>query len=135
MSRKRWRIEFHYNYRGYGVLRLCNGSVQWEGLARTGSINDHGELVNALECREWLIRARPVHTREMAMWVDAPDNGWKVRLYKGTRPTSYLIHPDGGKGGTLGCIGIQGTDALELRDMIDSVLDQQATISVFVTRG
>lgn len=135
----RWHMDFIYDRRGFGMLRLHDGGVEWEGMARTGSIDRTGRLVNALEPGEWLIRARTVPTRESAMWVVDPERGWKVRLHTLVNEThwtatGYLIHPDGGLPGTKGCIGLQGTDAPELRDKLDEILQHQATISVYVLR-
>lgn len=135
----RWRLQFHYDARGYGILRLIDGCVGWEGCSRTGSIDKTGALVNAIPSGEWLIRARTAQTTEAAMWITDPARGWKVRLHRKAgedwKSTSFLIHPDGGKPGTAGCIGIQESDAPELRDMIDHVLTQQATISVYISTG
>ena len=138
MAANRWHIQFHYDRRGYGNLRLVDGGVEWEGCCRTGSIDLAGNLVHSIDPGEWLIRAHTIPTTEDSMWIFDKARGWKVRLHRKAgdawESTSYLIHPDGGRPGTRGCLGIQGTDAPELRDMIDQVLDGQATISVFVCR-
>ena len=138
MNRARWHMQFRYDARGYGTLRFVDGDIEWEGCCRTGSIDKTGALVNAIPPGEWLIRARTVPTTEAAMWIAEPGRGWKVRLHRKAgdnwESSRFLIHPDGGKPGTAGCIGIQGSDAPELRDIIDQVLNEQATISVYVSR-
>lgn len=122
------RLTFAYDMRGRGVLRLCDGDAeQWAENCRTGSIDRAGMLINGLPLGRWYLCAEPVETSEAAMIITGERIGWKCRLYRHNEhadtytPTSYLIHPDGGKGGTLGCIGTQAP-AWGLRDLLQSAI-------------
>lgn len=125
---------FRYNDKGCGHLCLFDDSRKVsEYASRTGSIKETGALQNALPAQEYSIKDEPVSTIEHGMFFTIPSNGWKVRLYN-PNYTHYLIHPDGGKGGTLGCIGIIGTDALPLKAKIADILKSQKEIPVKVEK-
>lgn len=127
-----YRITFKYDNLGRGDVALWNNSIcekYWE--ARTGSLKD-GNLINAIEPLMYKIFDQPVWTDEEAMKIgDA--KGWKVRLYLNGGYTHLLIHPDGGKGGTLGCIGTEET-AFDLKERISQILKEQQEITVDVRR-
>jgi hypothetical protein len=128
-------IQFDYNTRGRGTLRLRNDSlIELFVKCRTGSIGGGGRLKNAIAPGVWSIQEPCVDTDETAMQWE-PGKGWKARLYTPEGEWShYLIHPDGGKvlgNGTLGCIGTQGT-YIELRQAIDKILTFQDVIKVYI---
>ena len=137
-AKKEYRLEFSYDYRGFGDLVLFEDAIRKDALlCRTGSVGHGGELKNAIPPGEWLILDKSVNTEEPGMSVHVPQDGWKIRLYKkeGKVRTRYLIHPDGGLGGTLGCIGIQGTNAQAFRFEIDSIKRIQEQIPVMVAKN
>ncbi len=134
-EKKQWYLEFQYNDLGRAPLRLHNDSlIPFECEARTGSVNIHGELNNAIKYGVWLIKDKPVATQEAGMVWDG-DWGWKVRLYTPKGEYShYLIHPDGGKhrgNGTRGCIGLQG-GGYELKERLTMILKLQDEIKCFI---
>jgi len=130
-------IGFDYDARGRGRLVLYDNNMpELEYTCRTGSIDKAGRLVNAIRPDQWHIIEAPERTEEAGM-VITPGAGWKARLWlklgnsgKYER-THYLIHPDGGKGGTLGCLGIQ-CDGDDLRRRIGEILQLQKIIPVYV---
>jgi hypothetical protein len=132
-------LTFDYDVRGYGMLTLRNNSLLLlQYMARTGTLGLDGCLTRALQPGKWSIRGRAavIDTRENGMWVTHPSRGWKARMWSpGGQWTRFLIHPDGGRPGTLGCIGIQNTDATELRDRLRDVLRIQGEIAVRVNMG
>jgi len=137
-AKKEYRLEFTYDYRGFGDLVLYEDETRKDALlCRTGSVGHGGELKNAIPPGDWLILYKSVATEEPGMSVHTPKDGWKIRLYKkeGRERTRYLIHPDGGLGGTLGCIGIQGTNAQGFRCEHDSLLGVQKEIPVEVKKN
>lgn len=105
------KVSFFYNNLGRGVLHIVDSNGDEHGTsARCGSINKEGLLVNYTPCWNNFYLVNPsVPTDEPAM-VITPGKGRKIALY--TRNiagnpysrTHYLIHPDGGKGGSEGCI-------------------------------
>jgi hypothetical protein len=118
------KATFFYNNLGRGQLRLMDGdAVLMNFLSRTGSIAKDGKLQNALPVQPWYLCTgieKPVKEEEYAMFVEGKVGiPWKQRLWPLPVPAAhermggYLIHPDGGKGGTLGCIGPQETNAME----------------------
>lgn len=129
-----YSLKFDYNNKGRGDLLLLkdNEPVRaWR--SRTGSINKKLELVNAIEATEWQILTPSEWTTESAMCLDGI--GWKIRLFTAEgRFTHYLIHPDGGLGGTEGCIGILNTVAIPLKEMLDNELKSQVSIPVHILR-
>lgn len=133
------QLQFLYDYRGFGDLQLLDDDMvvidDYE--SRTGSRDRAGKLRNAIDPNhEWAIIEPSADTVEDGMWVRSSENGWKIRLFRkgnaGWEYTHYLIHPDGGKGGTLGCIGILGTDALSFRHELDDILKEQGIINVSI---
>ncbi len=136
------RLEFNYNDRGFGDLRLLDGDTLIDDyLCRTGSIDTEGKLKNALRTGEYMIVEPSVDTDEFGMYIHE-GNGWKIRLYRvlkdgGAKRTSLLIHPDGGKtagNGTRGCIGIQGTDAISFRHELDKAMEFYGKLPVKIGR-
>lgn len=118
-------FSFDYDDRGYGYLKLWeDGNVKQCIYSRSGSCDSTGKLVNAIHRQTWYIISGPevpVPEEYDSMHVKgAAGNGFKARLwpYPAPRdhdPTShYLLHPDGGKSGTTGCIGFQDTNAIDL---------------------
>jgi len=118
-----YSVTFHYDKRGRGTLELRHfDAVVCTEECRTGSVDVTGALVNALRPGRWYLCDDPMDTAEEAMVVNGV--GWKMRLYEPDwydrdvyHTTGYLIHPDGGRGGTLGCVGTQGP-ALTLREAL-----------------
>jgi hypothetical protein len=135
------RATFQYDMRGRGRFRLLDGDREVIATdCRTGSINRDGMLVNALVPGRWYICAEPVRTDEPAMIWDKEPFGWKCRLFRHDEHndvyerTGFLVHPDGGKGGTLGCIGTQSAawdlhDAL--RDAVRNSRPQMVPVDVW----
>lgn len=128
------QMSFSYDDRGYGVLSVYDGTLVVKSVrCRTGSINKKGALVNAIRPGVWTIKKPSVDTTEPGMINDA-GIGWKVRMWTPEGEWShYLIHPDGGKGGTRGCIGILKED-LSMRECIDETLLLQETIRVYINK-
>jgi len=125
-----FRFTFGYDKRGYGYLVLFEKhriKAQW--YCRSGSCNWRGTLVNAIEQKTWFINSGPEvpapQERHKMYIEDAPGRPWKIRLwpyptYSGHDPISrYLIHPDGNKSGTAGCIGTQNSNAEDLLKFFD----------------
>ena len=135
-DRAEYYITFHYNDLGRGRLIILNGSAEvMSKKARCGSmkfVEEKLTLINPTPNGRWLIKQAPVDTTETGMTI-TEGKGWKVRLYKTDGEfTHYLIHPDGGKGGSLGCIVTPKDDALDLRERIEQILKKQPEIKVFV---
>lgn len=122
-------FSFHYDKRGYGYLEMINTLHHGEVIvqrwyARSGSCNVLGQLVNSIPVGEWYMVSKPqipVISEMHKMKVEGkPGIGWKQRLWPIPVPSDhdpishYLIHPDGNKPGTMGCIGLQNTNAKEL---------------------
>jgi hypothetical protein len=132
------RLEFQYDARGRGDLTLYKDDKPIDRYhCRTGSINKHGALVNALKIGDYWLTDASVDTAETAMSIAPGMNGWKIRLWlkdeKGKLVfTHLLIHPDGGAGGTLGCIGIEGTNAVSFRHELDAAVKEQGRVLVKV---
>jgi len=122
-------IQFKYDERGFGKL-ICMEGLSFD--CRSGSINTDGELVNVIRPGVWTIREPSVDTTEPGMVVEEGE-GWKIRMWTPEGEWShYLIHPDGGKGGSLGCIVTIGTTASKLRKALDDTLQRQEMIKVYV---
>lgn len=134
----RFCLGFDYDDRGHGALILfdCNIPIL-KYKARTGSINRALELVNAIRPDAWHIIQPSEYTEEPPM-VITPGRGRKVRLWLKLgnsgryERTGYLIHPDGGKPGSEGCIVTIKDDAVELFKQIDEALKIQKIIPVYV---
>jgi hypothetical protein len=129
-----YSLKFDYDKRGHGDLVLLkdNEPVRaWP--CRTGSINTKLELVNALEPVEWQVLSPSEKTSESTMCLNG--EGRKIRLWTiEGKYTHYLVHFDGGLGGTKGCIGLLGTLALPLFDLLDEALKNQHNILVHVSK-
>lgn len=123
----KYGFQFHYNFRGHGYLVLLkNNKPRKVWSARTGSIGKDGKLKNALKDQLWYLISKPVtaHKSEYDRMciLNVPGFAWKWRLWPIPCPRDHsysarsrlLIHPDGGKGGTRGCLGLLGTNAMEL---------------------
>ena len=109
-----YKFVFEYDNRGYGMLRLyVKGRFEKEWYSRSGSCDSTGKLVNSIPSALWNLQDPPVLTSEQGMVVNG--FGWKERLYteKGEY-THFLFHPDSGKPGTAGCVGLQNTDGRDL---------------------
>ena len=122
-------LKFTSDSKGFGELTLGD---ELSYKARSGSIDSSGNLKNVIASGVWTIREPSVDTDEPGM-VITPGMGWKSRLFTPIKNqwSHYLIHPDGNKPGTLGCIGIINQDAIELRDAIDAALMRQEFIEVY----
>lgn len=129
-------ITFHYNDLGKGNLVIHkNVDNLLTTRARSGSINGSGKLVNVIKSGKWIIKTPHEPTDEKGMVVGDSKEGWKTRLYtsKGEY-THFLIHPDGNKPGSLGCI-VTPTMAFNVRDLIDELLEKNEEIKVFINVG
>lgn len=130
----KYSFRFNYDQRGHGELELLQYDISeryWA--ARSGSVNQHGNLVNVIPEGLWSIKEPTVWTDESAMVVNGM--GWKVRLFDSNGNwTHYLIHPDGGLPGSEGCIVLIGTIGIPLKEMIDRVIKEQQEIKVDVRR-
>lgn len=129
-----YSLKFDYDRRGHGDLVLLKDNEpvrSWP--CRTGSISPKLKLVNAIDPTEWQILAPSEWTTESAMCIDG--KGWKIRLWTADgHYTHYLIHPDGGLGGTKGCLGIIGTLAIPLKELLDEALTKQHNIPVHISK-
>jgi len=132
------RLKFFYDSRGRGELELYKDDKVIDRYhCRTGSIDKNGKLVNALPITTYCLSDKSIDTTEEAMSVVAGIAGWKIRLWRVSKGgqlefTHLLIHPDGGKGGTLGCIGIEGTNAVSFRHELDAAVKEQERVPVEV---
>ena len=125
-------ITFHYNDIGRGKLRIHKNVDNLLTVdARPGSINTLGELANVIKSGKWIVKTPHEPTEEKAMII-GDGKGWKTRLYtKDGEYTHYLIHPDGNKPGSLGCI-VTPTMAYNVRDFIDNILKDVDEIPVYI---
>jgi hypothetical protein len=131
-------LTFDYKDMGYGILKVIdNNTVIWSGNARTGSITSNAKgivLKNALPQGLWYGMEKPVFTNEDSMCIGG-EPGWKFRLYDQQRTwTHYLIHPDGNRPGTKGCIGLQLTH-LELKSLLTFAVLKYKEIRILVSTG
>ena len=135
------RLQFLFNARGFGELLLLgpSGNTVDRYISRTGSIDQNDQLVNALPVDIYRIQTHTETTTESSMWILDSTQGWKARMWKYENGvwvyTHLCIHPDGGKrpgDGTMGCIGLQGVNALSLRREIDNLIDSQKYIPMTV---
>lgn len=132
--KKQWFLSFQFDNFGRGALKLREDSLVALSIpARTGSLRDmQGKtvLINSMPAGIWRILDKPVDTTETAC-VRTENEGWKVRLYTHQGQwTRFLIHPDGAKGGTEGCVGLQ-EDGLDLRARLTQILKIQTEIFLF----
>jgi len=126
-------VTFNYDERGYGPLKLFHDGVNvYERRSRTGSINTRGELVNAIRPGIWKGFGPPTDTTEVSMTI-TPGKGWKWRMWTPEGKWSrYLIHPDGHKPGTKGCIGLLETDGRDLYNLLEGAAEVQAFVPVYI---
>ena len=124
-TNNKYKMSFEYNKtNGKGDLVLHDYDEiigVWQ--AMTGVVKD-GKLKYNINPHTWYMidkPQRPVESEYHRMYIkDKPGFGWKQRLWPIPVPRShdpishYLIHPDGNVPGTLGCLGLQGTNAPEL---------------------
>jgi len=135
--RNPFRITFDYNAKGFGDLVLrYKDDILGVWFARTGSIAKKGSgfyLKNAIDPKTWYLCRTPEvphHTEEHRMFIkDMPGHAWKWRLWRYPVPqdheitSGYLIHPDGGVPGTLGCIGIQKDNGMGIYHFAHMIFD------------
>jgi len=132
----RFRLSFEYNVEGFGDLILYyNNDVMGVWLTRTGSRDSRGILQNAIEPAVWYIVSdpeNPVPSEYDRMFVSGQQGiGWKWRLWpypvhRDHDPIShFLIHPDGNLPGTLGCLGIQNSNAMGLYHFAKAIYYQK----------
>lgn len=129
-----YSLKFAYDKRGHGHLELLkDGEVYryWE--ARCGSVNASGELVKSTPPATYTLRSAPVETTHPAMIIDGFGWWWVMYDTEGKR-TRLGIHPDGGKGGTEGCVGLLGTNAKPLFEMGKLIIKDQGEIELEVTK-
>ena len=121
----KYRFSFSYDKRGYGYLILYIKGMEYaRWYSRSGSCNESGKLVNAIKAGVWSGKEAPVLTKEEGMVYDG--FGWKWRLWTPAGKWShYLIHPDGNKPGTKGCIGLQKTDGRDLYTWLKKVYEDR----------
>jgi hypothetical protein len=134
-------LRFVYDKLGYGSLVLTRDNEvlgQWE--ARSGYLDTEGNLQRCILPGTWYILFRPVWTNEEPM-CRTPGLGWKVQLWQAAEDlrrfdyNGFLIHPDGGKPGSFGCIVLLDEadhDGLRLMGLVESVLREQDMIVVHV---
>jgi hypothetical protein len=131
-------LEFKHDYRGFGDLVLRSDEHMIDSYhCRSGSISRNGTLKNAIESGDWFLADLSVDTDEPGMSAISGMSGWKIRLWRIDESgqlvfTHYLIHPDGGKPGSLGCIVIQGSNALSFRHELDNAVREQGRVAVKV---
>jgi hypothetical protein len=71
-------------------------------------------------------------TKEEAMFIPPSKIGWKCRLYNDKKEyTHYLIHPDGGKPGSMGCIVLPDM-AANLQTILEKLMSVYSEIKVCV---
>ena len=99
-----YKVSFDYNKLGFGPLCVWkNDRIVDCFPCRTGSIDQSGKLINNIRTGIWTAREDVVYTNEIAMV--AGGIGFKLRLWTPEGAWShYLIHPDGNKPGSEGCI-------------------------------
>lgn len=130
-------MSFIYDQYGRGLLvTMCGDELIDRLRCRTGSISNNGTLVRPLPVDNYCLPEKSAATDEPGMWLDDPRYGRKIRLFRAHgndwARTSYLIHPDGGKGGTGGCIGIEGSNARHFFSTIDRIIEEQHVIPLTV---
>ena len=99
-----YKLTFSYNHLGFGPLCVWKDDRLVDCFpCRTGCIDANRKLINAIRPGVWTARENVVRTSEIAMVVD--NVGFKLRLWTPDGAWShYLIHPDGNKPGSDGCI-------------------------------
>lgn len=108
-----YKLTFQYNHLGFGALCIWkNDRIEECFPCRTGSIDGDGKIVNAIPVGVWTafeFTLLPASHREIepSLFVKIGDEwlGYKLRLRTPEGAWShYLIHPDGNKPGSEGCI-------------------------------
>jgi hypothetical protein len=127
-----FELRFEYNKIGFGPLSLFENSRIVDCWAcRTGSIDKYGVLINAIQTGSWTGRELPAETVEVSMVVDGV--GWKFRLWSPSGEwTHYLIHPDGNKPGSMGCIVPIKGSAINLRNHLSKAIQKQKILPVII---
>lgn len=137
--KRSYYLTFHYDKYGYGDLCMYevnddtnDNRLMHKYRSRTGSIDPSGQLVNKIKPGRWTGREASRETHEAGMTI-TPGEGWKWRLWNSKGGWShYLIHPDGNKPGTKGCIGIQNDDALDLKEDLTIAVNSMEQVPVFI---
>jgi len=111
---KPYSLYFEYTSFGFGDLILFSGEDQlFAWLARSGNVHDN-RLKDAIEPGDYEMISAPVKpapSEHNSMFIHGlGGHGWKWRI----GDSSLLIHPDGNKPGTMGCVGTQNTNAMGL---------------------
>lgn len=132
----KWFLQFQYDKHGRGNLQLNEGNISvFCYQACTGAIDVDGDLVNGIKPGIWSIQEKSTPTSEDGMVVESKKPAYKIRLYtpKGIW-SHYLIHADGGRRGTYGCIGVSMIygNAPAIYRTIDNVLKMQTIIPVYI---
>jgi hypothetical protein len=129
-------LEFRFDNRGYGQTVIWYDEKQVDSIdCRSGSINKQGVLHDCIDAGEYWLVDDSVDTEEENMSAVSGALGWKKRLWL-KKPdgafefTHLLFHPI--MHGTLGCIGIIGTNALWFRIALDELTSQQGPTLVKV---
>jgi hypothetical protein len=129
-------LEFVKDNRGYGQTVIYEEERLIDSIdCRSGSINKQGILHDCIEPGDYWLKDDSVDTCEENMSAIKGSEGWKKRLYKKNADGSFefthlLFHPI--MHGTLGCIGIIGTNALWFRITLDELTQQQGPTLVRV---
>jgi hypothetical protein len=132
-----YSLHFSYDKRGHGTLELCkDDDIEMQYESRTGSIDTNGRLINACSPALYYLYDidGPVNTEHPAMHVNE-GQGWWCPFYDASGIRTHVgLHPDGGAGGTLGCIAMVGTDARPLFDRLKEILREQTKMQVFISK-
>jgi hypothetical protein len=119
-------FRFFYDDVGRGMLTVSDGERSIDRWCRCGSINPLGRLINPTPTDQeyWLVQPSVATSEEAMAYV--PGTGRKIAFYlratDGTYTrTHYLFHPDGGRGGSLGCV-VRPADCTEIFEILDNAL-------------
>jgi hypothetical protein len=125
-------LEFNYNDLGRGKLRVFDGNKEVFSIdSRSGYIDSAGRLQECIKQGVWWLKEKSVDTTEIAMFIPPETVGWKIRLFDSNKKfTHFLIHPDGNKPGSLGCI-VFDSMAPELRILLDKLIDSDNEYPLF----
>lgn len=126
-----YSIKFEYDKRGRGWLEVYDGEdLKAAFYARSGSVNTDGVLVNVIRPGTYQILTNAVETDLKAMVIN--NFGWWVPFFDIQGVKLHIgIHPDGGLGGTEGCIGTR-EQARSLMELINRIRLNQPIIPVKV---
>lgn len=131
-----YSLHFSYDKRGHGTLELCkDDDIEMQYECRTGSIDANGRNINACTPALYTLLRKdgPIDTEHPAMAIKQ-GQGWWVPFYRQEDRTHLGLHPDAGRGGTEGCIGIVGTDARPLKARLLEILKEQNTMNVYISK-